>query len=90
MKLELNTIRISLLSSSQAGNITSVFLISEILSKAWRPPGTITITDLGKGHYNAIFSLLCDLAAVIQGIPWSVKEYLMLLEKGIDGAMLED
>lgn len=73
-----------------SGRQYNISILSEVFSKSWRPSGTISITDLGSGYYNARFSLLCDIAAVMQGTPWSVKDDLMLMEKGMDGFLLED
>ncbi|XP_026459231.1 uncharacterized protein LOC113359877 [Papaver somniferum] len=73
-----------------SGREYNINIFNEVLSKAWRPSGTISITDLGSGYYNARFSLLCDIAAVLQGTPWSVREDWMLLEKAVDGFVLEE
>ncbi|XP_026378076.1 uncharacterized protein LOC113272462 [Papaver somniferum] len=62
----------------------------QILTKAWRPSGVFTITDIGSGTYNVKFSLMCDLIAVLQGTPWSVKEDLILIEIGNEESLLED
>ncbi|XP_026399286.1 uncharacterized protein LOC113295152 [Papaver somniferum] len=73
-----------------SGREYNVNLLHQILTKAWKPSGAFTILELGSGIYNVRFTLLCDLLAVQQGTPWSVKEDLMLIEKGNEDSLLED
>ncbi|XP_026428483.1 uncharacterized protein LOC113324376 [Papaver somniferum] len=72
-----------------SGREYNINLMHQILTKAWRPSRVFTITDIGSGIYNVRFSLLCDLIAFLQGTPWSVKEYLMLIERGNEEFLLE-
>ncbi|XP_026396882.1 uncharacterized protein LOC113291575 [Papaver somniferum] len=65
-------------------------ILNEVLSKAWRPTGAVSITDIGSGYYNAKFQFLCDMETALQGTPWSVKEDLMLLERCKEEFLIED
>ncbi|XP_026457315.1 uncharacterized protein LOC113358023 [Papaver somniferum] len=65
-------------------------ILNNVLTKAWKPTGTVVITDLGDGYYNANFQFLRDLEAMLQGTPWSIKEDFMLIERCKEDSLLKD
>ncbi|XP_026416182.1 uncharacterized protein At4g02000-like [Papaver somniferum] len=55
-------------------------ILHNILQRAWRPSGDITVSDFGLGIYMIKFALRCDYFAVIEGSPWSINNDLLLFE----------
>lgn len=56
-------------------------ILKEMLGKAWRTSGELSISDLGKNIYKVGFENLSDMEAILKESPWALNNELMVLER---------